>query len=79
MTMRQLETASRPVDAEMWVTALRDQLIQSGYDRRRVDELIVVTLARFRSARLRDFIPLLVERSVRRALDGDRSSLSPRT
>jgi hypothetical protein len=76
--MRQLETASRTVEPEMWVTALRDQLVQSGYDRRRVDELVVVTLARFRSARLRDFIPILVERSVRRALDGERSGLSPR-
>jgi hypothetical protein len=71
MTVRQLETGSRPVEAELWVTELRERLIQSCYDPQRVDELIVVTLARLRSARLRDFIPLLVERSVRRALDGD--------
>jgi hypothetical protein len=71
MTMPEREHATGPVEAEPWMAALRERLVQSGYDRQQVDELIVVALARFRSARLRDFIPLLVERSVRSAVTSD--------
>jgi hypothetical protein len=71
MTTHPLETADPPVGAEAWAIQLREQLVQHGHDRQRVDELIRATAARFRSARVRDFIPLLVERAVRRALNRD--------
>jgi hypothetical protein len=58
------QTATSAVTEERWVTDLRDQLVDDGHDRRRVEELIASTLAGFDSARIRDFIPLLVARSV---------------
>jgi hypothetical protein len=71
MTMPERDPATGRVEAEPWITALREKLVQSGYDRQQVDALIVVALARFRTARVRDFIPLLVERSVRSAVTSD--------
>jgi hypothetical protein len=49
----------------------RAQLGDAGYDPARVDELIASSLARFRSSKVREFVPLLVERSVQRALRDD--------
>jgi hypothetical protein len=74
MTRQPLESANPLLVAEIWATQLREHFIQDGYDQQQVDELIGATLARFRSARVRDFVPLLVERSVRRALNGDRNT-----
>jgi len=47
------------------------RLGDSGHDPSRVDQLIASNLARFRSSRVREFVPLLVERSVERALRDD--------
>jgi hypothetical protein len=55
-------------DREPWVDDLRERFVDAGYDGSRVDELLTATLARYRSARLRSFIPLLVQRSVQQAL-----------
>ena len=54
------------VDA--WVIDLREQLVEAGHDRRRVEALLSDTLTRYRTTRLPPFVPLLVERSVQRAL-----------
>ena len=54
-----------------WLVELRQRLVEAGYDSGRVDETITATLTRFRAARVRSFIPLLVERAVHRALQGD--------
>jgi hypothetical protein len=62
------QTSTSPVAKERWVTDLREGLVGDGHDRRRVDELIASTLAGFESARLRDFVPVLVARSVREKL-----------
>jgi hypothetical protein len=56
------------ITPQRWATDLRDRLVAEGHDSRRVDELIASDLAAFDSARIRDFIPLLVTRSVREAL-----------
>jgi hypothetical protein len=65
----QLHQATNPAfDREPWVYDLRERLVDAGHDGLRVDELLTDALARFRSARLRSFIPLLVERSVQQAL-----------
>ena len=65
------QTDSPPFEAETWAMDLRDQLVEAGHDRQRVDEVLSATLARFRSARLRTFVPILVERSVRQSLRDD--------
>jgi len=54
--------------AEPWVNDLRQELVDEGHDPAQVDQLITSTLERFRSTRVHDFIPLLVERAVYRAL-----------
>jgi hypothetical protein len=51
-----------------WVSALRQDLLDSGFDPSRVDQVITTTLERFRSSRIQDFVPLLVERAVYRVL-----------
>jgi len=56
---------SRPPE---WLSALRHELVDAGNDAARVDELLAATFERFRSARVREFVPLLVERCVRREL-----------
>ncbi|MCU1468546.1 MAG: hypothetical protein JWM72_4474 [Actinomycetia bacterium] len=65
-----MQTNERSVDAEPWVGALRRELLDSGFDPSRVDQLLTTTLERFRSSRIHDFIPLLVERAVYRGLRG---------
>jgi hypothetical protein len=62
------EQGARPVPAEPWVSSLRALYIDAGHDAARVDEALGAALARFRSARTREFVPLLVERSVGQAL-----------
>ncbi len=66
--MQQDEGAQWPLDREPWVHELRAQFVESGHDQREVDAVLTATLARFRSARLHSFLPILVERSVQRAL-----------
>ncbi len=66
------QTAIPTGNKERWVTDLRDSLVEDGHDRRRVDDLIASTLAGFDSARIRDFIPVLVARTVRENLRMDR-------
>jgi hypothetical protein len=58
----------QPAGPEPWVSDLRQELVDEGYDPSRVDQLITSSLERFRSSRIHDFIPLLVERAVNRAL-----------
>jgi hypothetical protein len=58
-------------DGEGWVIDLRAQFAGAGYEPARVDELIASNVERFRSSKFREFVPLLVERSVQRALRGD--------
>jgi hypothetical protein len=65
-----MQTNERPVHAEPWVSALRQELLESGFDPSRVDQVITAALERFRSSRIQDFIPLLVERAAFRALRG---------
>jgi hypothetical protein len=66
--MTQDEAAPRRLDREPWVHELREQFVDSGHDQREVDAVITATLARFGSARLRSFLPIIVERSVQQAL-----------
>jgi hypothetical protein len=66
--MRTMQTNERAIDGEPWVSALRQELLDSGFDPSRVDQLLTTTLERFRSSRIHDFVPLLVERAVYRAL-----------
>ena len=56
---------------EPWEIDLRAQLTDAGYDPTRVDELIASNVARFQSSKIRNFVPLLVERSVQRTLRGN--------
>jgi hypothetical protein len=63
-----VQTNERSIDAEPWVSALRQELLDSGFDPSRVDQLITTALERFRSSRICDFVPLLVERAVYRAV-----------
>jgi hypothetical protein len=65
-----VQTNDRSVEAEPWVSALRQELLDAGFDPSRVDQLIATALERFRSSRIHDFVPLLVERAVYRALRG---------
>ena len=58
-------------DVEPWVIDLRAQLVDAGYECGRVEELITSNRARFRLSKHGEFVPLLVERSVQRALRGD--------
>ena len=68
----QVDEAGRDVArGDPWVSDLRARLVETGYDCDRVDELITASLARFGSPRIRDFVPLLVERSVSQALRGE--------
>lgn len=57
-----------PWEHDAWVIDLRQQLIEEGHDGDRVDALVRDAVARYGSARVREFIPLFVERSVQRAL-----------
>jgi hypothetical protein len=70
-----LPASPRPVSTgwtvEPWVIDLRARLVDAGADLGRVDDLITSNIARFRSSKFRQFVPLLVERSVQRALRGD--------
>jgi hypothetical protein len=66
-TVENMETTN----VTLWATDLRARLVDTGYDPGRVDELITSNLERFRTSKLREFVPLLVERSVQRALEGD--------
>jgi hypothetical protein len=54
-----------------WMINLREQLVEAGYDGERVDALMGDALAGYRSARVPEFVPLLVERTVHRALRDD--------
>jgi hypothetical protein len=65
-----MQTNERSVAAEPWVSDLRQELLASGFDPSRVDQVITAALERFRSSRIHDFVPLLVERAVYRALRG---------
>ena len=69
--MLDIRTCVMRVAVEPWVVDLRADLVDAGADPGRVDELITSNLARFRSSRFRQFVPLLVERSVQRSLRGD--------
>ena len=62
---------------DAWVSDLKQELVERGYDSRDLDALIAAALDRYRSARVRDFIPLLVSRSVKRTLREE--SHQPRT
>ena len=62
------QAVSASFEAESWAMELRDELVEAGHNPQRVDEVLTATLARFQSARLRTFVPILVERSVRQAL-----------
>ena len=62
------DEARWPLATEPWVHELRGQLVDSGHDEREVDTALTATLERFRSARLKSFLPILIERSVQRAL-----------
>jgi hypothetical protein len=53
-----------------WLHALRHELVDAGHDAARVDALLAAAVERFRSGRVRDYVPLLVERSVYRELRG---------
>ncbi|MDQ1460902.1 MAG: hypothetical protein QOI08_2386 [Actinomycetota bacterium] len=66
--MQQDEAGRWPLDREPWVHELRGRFVDSGHDQREVDAVITATLGRFRSARLQSFLPILIERSVQRAL-----------
>ena len=55
-------------EAEPWLIDLRQRLLEAGHDHEHVEALLSNTLARYRDARLSQFVPLLVERSVQRAL-----------
>ena len=55
---------------DSWVSDLRHQLVDCGFDPARVDTAITTALERFRTSRIHDFIPLLVERAASRALRG---------
>jgi hypothetical protein len=57
-----------PWEHDAWVIDLRQQLIEEGHDGDRVDALVRDAVARYGSARVREFIPLFVERTVQRAL-----------
>jgi hypothetical protein len=50
------------------VIDLREQLIEEGHDGDRVDALVRDAVAHYGSTRVPEFIPLLVERTVQRAL-----------
>jgi hypothetical protein len=65
-----VQTDERSVYAESWVSALRQDLLDSGFDPSSVDQVITTTLERFRSSRIQNFVPLLVERAAYRALRG---------
>ena len=66
--MQRDEGARWPLDREPWVYELRAQFVDSGHDQRDVDAAITATVERFRSARLQSFLPILIERSIQRAL-----------
>lgn len=66
--MQQDHTLSAPYDADDWVDELRERLVDDGHDQRRVDRAIDTSLTRFRGARVRSFLPLLVERADEQAL-----------
>jgi hypothetical protein len=53
---------------EPWVSELRKEMIDEGHDAGRVDQVIEASLEQLESGRVRDFVPVLVERSVHRAL-----------
>ena len=55
--------------SDLWIVALRIRLVDLGYQADAVDAEIVKAMARFRTARISMFVPLLVERAVRQALD----------
>jgi hypothetical protein len=62
------QSTSPPYEADSWVVDLRTRMLDEG---QQVDQVIATALARFRSARVRSFIPLLVERAVQRAFRDD--------
>ena len=66
-----METNEQSAAAEPWVSDLRHELVDEGYEPSRVDQQIKSALERFRSSRIHDFIPLLVERAVNQSLRGD--------
>ena len=69
--MQQEPSASAAYEADSWVAELRTRMVEQGHDRQQVDQTIAAALARFQSARVRSFVPLLVERAVERAFRDD--------
>jgi hypothetical protein len=69
--MQQDRPTSPAYEADSWVVELRTRMLDEGHDRQQVDQVIATALARFQSARVRSFIPLLVERAVQRAFRDD--------
>jgi hypothetical protein len=63
-----VQSNEQSTEAEPWLNELRQELIDAGYDQSQVDQTIGSALQRFRSSRVHDFIPLLVERAVHREL-----------
>jgi hypothetical protein len=55
--------------SDLWIVDLRIRLVDVGYQPDAVDAEIVKAMSRFRTARISMFVPLLVERAVRLALD----------
>jgi hypothetical protein len=53
-----------------WLSTLRHELVDAGHDAAQVDALLTAAVERFRSGRVREYVPLLVERSVYRELRG---------
>ena len=55
--------------SDLWTVDLRSRLVDAGYQPDAVDTEIAKAMSRFQTARISMFVPLLVERAVRRALD----------
>jgi hypothetical protein len=65
------DDVSQCEEAGDWLVDLREKFVDAGHQPQRVEEALHETLRRFRQPRVRSFLPLLVERAVQQALQGE--------
>jgi Arc/MetJ family transcription regulator len=63
----QAEADCAPSNEPEWLSDLRQELIEVGYDAARVDALLAAAVEQLRPGRVREYVPVLVKHAVRGA------------
>jgi hypothetical protein len=66
----QAEADCAPSNEPEWISELRQELVEAGYDAARVDALLAAAVERLRTGPVREYVPVLVKHAVREELRG---------